>query len=134
VENFVMLGSAGIDVSVPSADRLRVPPDRVWASEAVKDWVADVGRLGSGRIDPTSAEYGANVFSSESAFVGGEHLPGSDGHKSAPLIEYEITGEPPAPFVGTIGYLDAGTHPLHNVGMLSLGLTVDGNSNGGGGR
>ncbi len=116
VEDFVMLGSAGIDSSIPDASYLQVEQGHVWASEAAGDWVADIGRgetfhsivegipiAGTWAsmlmsfdhpIDPTSADFGANVFSSETATIDGATLPGSTWHPAAPQVTVEITGKP----------------------------------------
>ncbi len=160
VENFIMLGSAGIDASIPTVDSLMVDPDNVWASEAMGDSIADLGRgdielwgffdipiindaISGGvhehQIDPTSDAYGANVFSSETGMgVNADGQPvlleGSTGHPSTPQLEALLTGDPTDDY----GYLDNGTHPLQNAAMLSLGLSGpvvsdDAPSSGGGG-
>jgi pimeloyl-ACP methyl ester carboxylesterase len=163
-ENFIMLGSAGIDASIPDVSHLQVDPDHVWASEAAGDNIADLGRgdiqLGTADanvsmpvdlfasylapvaavlappfgglvapalwsvdfqhpIDPTDASFGANVFSSEDAVVGGQSLQGSDWHTSSPQITGDLTDTPSDQY----GYLDEGTNPLRNAALLSLGIT-----------
>lgn len=151
VENFIMLGSAGIDESIPHASDLMVDPDNIWASEAKGDWVADLGRgelteLGSTwdplnafehQVDPTSSDYGANVFSSEAdSFMGDEYVA-SDGHEASPQLDATLDGTWTTDTA--YGYLDWGTNPLLLSSMLSLGLTdavaaADDPSGGGGGR
>ncbi len=164
VENFIMLGSAGLDNSIPDASYLQVDPDNVWASEASGDNIADLGQgdiqIGGSdayvtvpldifapiaapivggvspllglvltpaiwsidfqhTVDPTNEAYGGNVFSSEGATVNGEYLEGSDGHISSPQLEHQLNNTTTDQY----GYLDAGTNPLHNAALLSLGIT-----------
>ncbi|MEP6480620.1 MAG: alpha/beta hydrolase [Rhodoglobus sp.] len=218
-ENFVMLGSAGIDSSIPSVSDLMVDPAHVWASEASKDYIADLGRgewqtpatigginlpgtLGGPMptvpdvdieipgvtvaipavnvtvpgvsvnipgvtlpvpggsfsfpdfsvstpsvsigtpsisvttpdvsvhidspnleydhpINPTDSSYGAHVFSSEGATVGGVYYPGSDWHSTSPQVDAQLNNTTSDQY----GYLDANTNPLTNAAHLSLGVT-----------
>jgi pimeloyl-ACP methyl ester carboxylesterase len=135
VENFTMLGSAGIDESIPHVSDLQVDADNVWASEAEGDWVADLGRgeltpWGSTwdplnafehQVDPTTPDYGANVFSSEAATYLGEQYLASDGHESTPQLDAQLDDSWSSDTA--YGYLDWGTNPLLLSSMLSLGLT-----------
>ena len=137
VESFVMLGSAGIDSSIPDVSYLQVDPDNVWASEAAGDHVADVGRWGEHPVDPTGADYHANVFSSEDGYLVEERLEGSDVHDSAPRVVAAINGVEPSeddPF----GYLDRNTTGLRSSALITLGVTdqfvhTPGGGGGGGG-
>ena len=133
-ESFVMLGSAGIDSSIPDASYLQVDADSVWASEAAGDWVANLGRLGEHPVNPTGDDYHANVFSSEDRELAGDQLEGSDGHASSPQVTGIINNEDTEAY----GYLDAGSTPLRSTAMITLGVTdpvvyYSGGGGGGGG-
>jgi pimeloyl-ACP methyl ester carboxylesterase len=141
VESFVMLGSAGIDSSIPDVSYLQVDPENVWASEAAGDHVADVGRWGEHPVNPTGADYHANVFSTEDGYLVGDLLAGSDVHDSAPRVVDVIDGVVPSendPY----GYLDLNTTGLRSTALITLGVTDPlvhfagggGGGGGGGGR
>lgn len=136
VENLTLLASAGLDSSVSTVGDLMVDADRVWASEAEGDWVADLGRGNyivqefGGRVqwsgawfhdhpvNPTEELFGGQVFSSEDSVVNGVSLEGSDWHSVAPQVSADVTGESTDQY----GYLDSGTTPLRNTALTSIGL------------
>lgn len=80
VGQVVLLGSAGIAGSVPSAAALHVPAGEVYAAEGVRDEWAATGRLLSGRTDPTSPGFGAHTFTAESTTLDGVELKGITKH------------------------------------------------------
>ena len=73
-DHLVLLGSAGIAPQVGNASDLNVPEGQVFASQARLDGWAPLGQALSHRTDPTLPEFGAKVFSSEAAQVGGREL------------------------------------------------------------
>lgn len=135
VETLTMLGSAGLDNSITSVSDLKVNAGNVWASEAKGDNIADIGRgevvvymdeygnrvqlkdfpAWEHSTNPTSASFGGNVFSSEDA----GSLQGSDWHSAMPQAEAVINKKDESQY----GYLDAGTTPIYNTGVSSLGLS-----------
>jgi hypothetical protein len=104
---FVALGSPGVPGSVVDATYLDVAKGQVWATEAVKDNVADMGRW-SGRQDPTSLDFGAQVFGSD----GSDEYKGTNTHGGAVHTKGDQN----------YGYLDSRTESIHNVGLITLGL------------
>ncbi|MGK9147833.1 alpha/beta hydrolase family protein [Plantibacter flavus] len=82
VDNFVMLGSAGIPTTV-SIDDLHVPVSRVYASQASADTLAGLGQVLSGRANPAVSSWGATVFGSDGLTLGdGERLGAVNGHNA----------------------------------------------------
>ncbi len=133
VESLTLLASAGVDNSITNVSQLQVDPDHFWASEAKGDWVADIGRgdvpvtypfgfqghlydnpAFEHHVDPKLPGFGGNVFSSESS----GSLHGSNDHDALSQTEAQIKHKKESEY----GYLDAGTTPLHNTGVSSLGL------------
>jgi hypothetical protein len=138
VENVTMLAPAGLDGSVSHVSDLQVDPTRVWATEADQDWTANMGRgdieIGNLNLfdvysehthDPTSSEYGSNIFSSEDAFINTtadanaspQQLHGTGGHGIATREKALMDGENPDEY----GYLDQGSTSLFNTARTSLG-------------
>nr|WP_246313058.1 alpha/beta hydrolase [Leifsonia shinshuensis] len=76
----VLLGSAGIAGSVPSAAALHVPGGEVYATQGTRDGWAVIGQLISGRLDPTSPSFGAHPFSAEATSLDGLDLKGITKH------------------------------------------------------
>ncbi|MFJ8896134.1 alpha/beta hydrolase [Leifsonia sp. NPDC102414] len=76
----VLLGSAGVSTSVPSAAALHVPGGEVYAAQGVNDGWAVVGQNISGRTDPTSPGFGAHPFSAEDTSLDGVALEGITKH------------------------------------------------------
>jgi pimeloyl-ACP methyl ester carboxylesterase len=108
----VLLGSAGISGSVPSAAALHVPGGEVYAAQGIRDEWAGLGQFGSGRTDPTSSGFGAHPFSAENTSLDGqalkgitEHGPFGDGSKDS----------------GSYSYLDNLTSAQYGTAMATMG-------------
>jgi hypothetical protein len=109
-DHLVLLGSAGIPKSVGGAAAMNVPAGEVFASQAEHDGWAPIGQSLSGRVDPTSAGFGAHVFSSEDWTLNGVALSGVTRH--GPF------GDSSA---GEVSYLDGLSTPLTVTAMISTG-------------
>lgn len=109
-DRLVLLGSAGIADQVQSVAELRVPGDQVFASQARADGWAPIGQLFSTRTDPTVSEFGAQVFSSESAVVDGEKLLGVNRH-----------GPFGAETAGEASYFTPNTTSMRNIVLALVG-------------
>ena len=72
--------------------------------------------------DPGSDSWGARTFSSDDAWIDGQHLDGVDGHGATPATEAALAG---VARTGS-GYLDASTTSLRNTALTSLGHQPDG--------
>jgi hypothetical protein len=122
IENLTLLASAGADSSIDSTRDLKVEWSHVWASEAVADGVADIGRwtwTSEHPNNPTDASFGAHVFSSEDAVTDYYRaLEGSDGHPATPQIDASLEGKTTSDY----GYLDMNSTPLYNTAVTTLGL------------
>ena len=118
VENFTMLASAGLQGNIDTVGDLLVDKKNIWVSKAAGDGTAFWGQRLEHPVDPSTAEFGARVFSSEDATLTGKQLQGSDGHDLSPQSEAKLNGTKSEKY----GYLDAGTTPLHNAAVTSLGL------------
>ncbi|MEX0153504.1 alpha/beta hydrolase [Microbacterium sp. LMI1-1-1.1] len=105
----VLLGSAGIAATVRRAADIDVPMGEVFATEAVADEWAMVGRALSLRPDPTTVRFGARVFSSEGGTVNGLDVEAVDMH--GPF------GDRP----GRVSYLDAGSSALLSTALVAMG-------------
>jgi hypothetical protein len=125
VQSVVLLASAGVERSIPTADSLRVDGGaaHVYASQSSQDQVADIGRTGSGRGDPREESFGASVFSSEGDAA--NRLEPTDGHDvlgygadrdGIGFLAHATAGH---------GYLNAGTEALHNTAAAALGLDCE---------
>lgn len=146
VADLTLLASAGIDPSVPDARAVEVPRGHVWASQADRDFVANVGRgsvelplptagdasapdrvtvadlASTHRLDPRAPGWRARTFSSDDEVIEGRSFRGSDGHAATPAAEAALRGEPGK----DVGYLDRGTSSLRNTAYTSLGFTPGG--------
>lgn len=112
VDTLTTIGSAGVPRSVHDADDLSA--DEVYAGQAAKAYPRDddgprgdqwawIGRDGSGRKDPTDADFGATDFEVD------------DGGTGNPVLDHGVhTGD-------DRGYLDKGTESLKNVARTSTG-------------
>ena len=85
VDVAALYGSAGVDVR--STDEIEVPPDGIYATEALGvpffgggDGIADVGRIGSGRADPRDFDDVVGFSSGKATAPGGHGLEASRGH------------------------------------------------------
>lgn len=111
VDNFVMLGSAGIPDSVSIRD-LHVPASRVFASQASADVLAGVGQVLSGRANPTVGSWGATVFGSDGLTLNdGHHLGAVDGHNAVGSSNSDDNGK----------YLGPATESLYAIQRIVTG-------------
>lgn len=76
----ILLGSAGISTSIPSAAALHVPGGEVYAAQGIRDGWAGIGQALSGRTDPTNPSFGAHPFSAEATSLDGFELEGITKH------------------------------------------------------
>jgi pimeloyl-ACP methyl ester carboxylesterase len=76
----VLLGSAGVSSSIPSAAALHVPGGEVYAAQGAQDEWAGLGQFLSGRTDPTNPRFGAHPFSAETGILDGHTLNGITKH------------------------------------------------------
>lgn len=108
----VLLGSAGIAGSVPSASALHVPGGEVYAAEGVRDEWAGTGRFFSGRIDPTDPGFGAHTFTAESTSLDGQTLKGITQH--GPFANSEKNPD-------SYSYFDNLTSAQYGTAMATMG-------------
>ncbi|MET0932461.1 MAG: alpha/beta hydrolase [Mycetocola sp.] len=115
VDSFVMIGSAGVPPSI-RLDDLHVPSDRVFASEATGDDIADKGQFWSGRANPASIEWGARVFGSNGTTL-------ADGTILAAVRAHDVVG---ADDDGDHEkYLGDGTESLYGIRKIVTGQQYD---------
>ncbi|SEH93969.1 MULTISPECIES: alpha/beta hydrolase [unclassified Leifsonia] len=108
----VLLGSAGISGSIPSAAALHVPGGEVYAAQGVRDEWAGLGQFGSGRTDPTSSGFGAHPFSAENTSLDGQALKGITKH--GPFGDGSNDS-------GSYSYLDNLTSAQYSTAMATMG-------------
>lgn len=114
-DHVVLLGSAGVDSRVDNVADLDVPSGQVFASQARHDGWAPIGQLTShlvleGRVNPTTASFGAHDFSSEAAVApSGEVLRAVDKH--GPLGDGSETSS----------YFDVNTTAQYNTALATTG-------------
>ncbi|MCI4657785.1 alpha/beta hydrolase [Cryobacterium zhongshanensis] len=115
--SLTMIGSAGVERSIPNAAALNVPAGQVFASQGAQDQWAGPGQLASGRADPLGGTFGARQFSSETTIDPGsrEILHGVTDHSTQQSAEHP----------GGYGYLDVRTESLHNIALLTTGRDAD---------
>jgi hypothetical protein len=128
VRSFVMLGSAGVDSSLSTVDRLH--SELVFSGEAAKDTQARWGRVE--RVDPSLPGFGALHLGVDGDPI--EHLLPVTGH--APIIHSPWNDDPTSPawtkyrdadirgqlyeaHMRSFGYLDVGTQSLAEVGLAT---------------
>jgi hypothetical protein len=156
VANLTLLASAGVDMRVPNVQAVDVPADHVWASQASKDYVANIGRgsveapgLGFGGDQPINTwnPFTANrshVIALPSTHplnpgdgVWGARTFSSDTQMIDGRVWHGSDGHGATPATEAAikgesrkdedhGYLDAGTTPLRNTAYTSLGYTPEG--------
>lgn len=99
---------AGIDPSITASDLHA--HGGVFATEAAPDSIADIGRS-TGRVDPTEAGFGANVFGSDGATTlpGGTKLDPVGGHNAVDSTNHQ--GH----------YFDRGTATMNNIESIFNG-------------
>jgi len=111
VDNFVMLGSAGIPTAV-SIEDLHVPVSRVYASQASGDVLAGIGQVLSGRANPTVGSWGATVFGSDGLTLSdGDHLGAVEGHNAVGSSNSDDKGK----------YLGPATESLYAIQRIVTG-------------
>jgi hypothetical protein len=111
VDDFVMLGSAGIPSEIAITD-LHVPASRVYASQASADTLAGLGQILSGRANPTGGSWGATVFGSDGLTLGdGDHLGAVDGHNAVGSSNADDRGK----------YLGPATESLYAIQRIVTG-------------
>lgn len=128
IHSFVLLGSAGVDSDITSADDLHA--QHVYAGEAAADHQARWGRID--RLDPGDRAFGATPLG-----VDGNHARGLlpvTGHD--PIIHSPWNDDPASPVwnryadtdarermyqrhMASFGYLDAGTQSIANVATVT---------------
>lgn len=109
-DHLVLLGSAGIANQVGNASHLNVPEGQVFASQAQLDGWAPVGQALSQRIDPTSSNFEARVFSSEATTVDGRTLFGVGKH--GPFGSESMLNA---------SYLTSNTTAMYNAALATMG-------------
>jgi hypothetical protein len=154
VANLTLLASAGIDGRVPDVHAVDVPDGHVWASQAKKDLVANIGRgaveiprPGFGGDQPINT--GNPVTSNRTLVIDlpsthtlnpGDPAWGARTFSSNDEVVDGVTlpgsdDHPATPAteaviddesVTTRGYLDAGTSSIRNTARTSLGYTPEG--------
>lgn len=113
VESFVMIGSAGIPTSVRIGD-LHVPTNKVFASQASADALANLGQMLSGRANPAAAGWGATVFGSDGITLGdGDSLAAVEGHNAVGSSTTDDRGK----------YLGPGSETLYSIQKIVVGQT-----------
>ncbi|MET1051011.1 MAG: alpha/beta hydrolase [Mycetocola sp.] len=111
VSSFVMIGSAGVPSNIRLED-LQVRPDRVYASEAMADVMAGKGQFWSGRVNPASVSWGAQLFGSNGATL-------DDGTVLAAVTAHDVVG--PDTDEDHDKYLGDGTESLYDIQMIVTG-------------
>jgi hypothetical protein len=111
VDSFVMIGSAGIPSSI-GLDDLQVPRERVFASEATADDIAASGQFWSGRANPASVEWGAQLFGSNGTTL-------ADGTILAAVRAHDAVGADDE--ADADKYLGDGTQSLYGIRKIVTG-------------
>jgi hypothetical protein len=108
----VLLGSAGISSSIPSAAALHVPGGEVYATQGTQDEWAGLGQFLSGRTDPTNPGFSAIPFSAETGILDGHTLYGITKH--GPFGNGSTTPD-------AYSYLDDSTFAQYATAMATMG-------------
>lgn len=111
VDAFVMIGSAGVPANIRLED-LHVPPESVYASEAMGDGIAGSGQFWSGRANPASDEWGAQLFSSNGTVL-------DDGTVLTAVRAHDVVGSDDD--TDAEKYLGDGTESLYGIRMIATG-------------
>jgi hypothetical protein len=111
-DRLVMLGSAGIADSIPSAKALNVPGGEVFATQGHHDAWAPTGQAVSQRQDPTAPSFGAHDFSSESAVD-------DNGRELHEVTQHGPFA--PSDAVGKYSYLDTNTAAMYYAAKATTG-------------
>ncbi len=111
VSSFVMIGSAGIPSDISLAD-LHVPSDRVYASEAMADVMAGKGQFWSGRVNPASIDWGAQLFGSNGTTL-------EDGTILSAVAAHDVVGQDTT--ADGDKYLGDGTESLYDIRNIVTG-------------
>ncbi|WP_411720359.1 alpha/beta hydrolase [Mycetocola sp.] len=115
VSSFVMIGSAGVPSHIRVGD-LQVPAGRVYASEATADGLAAKGQFWSGRTNPASVEWGAQLFSSNGTTL-------ADGTILAAVQAHDVVGADHE--ADSEKYLGDGTESLYGIRKIVTGQQYD---------
>ncbi|MEV8214517.1 alpha/beta hydrolase [Leifsonia sp. NPDC077715] len=108
----VLLGSAGIASSVPTAAALHVPSGEVYAAQGIWDGWAVIGQGWSGRQDPTRPGFGAHTFTADATTLDGTDLKGITQH--GPLANSKERPD-------SYSYLDNRTTAQYATAMATMG-------------
>ena len=111
VSSFVMIGSAGVPADI-SLDDLHVLPERVYASEAMADVIAGKGQFWSGRVNPASVDWGAQLFGSNGTTL-------EDGTILSAVTAHDVVG--PDTDADHDKYLGDGTESLYDIRNIVTG-------------
>lgn len=109
VDNVILVASAGIDPAITSADLHA--NGGVFATEAMRDDIADLGRL-TGRRDPREGGFGSYVFGSD-----GATLP--DGTLLEPVRGHDAIGKREGADINT--YFGEKTEAMENIQRIITG-------------
>lgn len=111
VSSFVMIGSAGVPSSI-GLDDLHVRPERVYASEAMADVMAGKGQFWSGRVNPASDDWGAQLFGSNGRTL-------EDGTILSAVAAHDVVGTDTD--ADHDKYLGDGTESLYDIRKIVTG-------------
>ena len=115
VSSFVMIGSAGVPSTI-GLDDLHVVPGRVYASEAMADVMAGNGQFWSGRVNPASAGWGAQLFGSNGTTL-------DDGTILNAVTAHDVVGSDTD--ADNEKYLGDGTESLYDIRKIVTGQLHD---------
>ncbi|MFF2050224.1 alpha/beta fold hydrolase [Leifsonia sp. NPDC058194] len=108
VDNVILVASAGIDPAITSGD---LHAHGVYVTEAMRDDVADLGRL-TGRRDPSESAFGAFVFGSDGATL-------ADGTILEPVKGHDAIGKRESADLNT--YFGRPTETMENIERIIHG-------------
>lgn len=115
VSSFVMIGSAGVPSTI-GLDDLHVLPERVYASEAMADVMAGKGQFWSGRVNPASVDWGAQLFGSNGTTL-------EDGTILSAVAAHDVVGHDTD--ADHDKYLGDGTESLYDIRKIVTGQLHD---------
>ena len=102
--------------STISLDDLHVLPDRVYASEAMADVMAGNGQFWSGRANPASTDWGAQLFGSNGTTL-------EDGTILHAVTAHDVVGDDTE--TDHDKYLGDGTESLYDIRKIVTGQLHD---------
>lgn len=115
ISSVTFLGSAGIPPQF-RGNSLRVPPSRIFVTEAHGDVLADTGRTLSMRWNPEHPDFGVTIFGSD-----GTTLP--DGTVLLPVTDHHAEVRGDGKYSGA--YLDRDTEVIRNIKKIIAGRFDD---------